>query len=262
MSEHGGTPLGPRRRPGRPPGPSQAARLRARLVEEAGQLYAAGGHARISFASVAQSTGLTKATVFHYFPKKDALLRAVFEAFGERLERAAENWFDPPPASHAARLERLVQSLVDFYGRDPLNARILCHGLLETQFAPGGRRAVGAVIGTSSPPHPAPTMTAGGLAAPPVFDHFVRRFVEFIEAGIAAGEFYPDRPLATIMTIGGIVLFEFMLPDQGRQYRAGADGRVSLAARGQEMAAVINRAVVRPGVRWRRRSRPQRSARG
>lgn len=232
MIERCGPPLGPRRRPGRPPGPSQAAQLRARLVDEASRLYAAGGHGRISFARVAERTGLTKATVFHYFPNKDALLRALFEAFGERLERAAENWFDPPPASHAARLERLVESLVEFYGRDPLHARILCHGLLEAERL-GPWRA--------------------GAPAPPVFDRFVRRFVEFVAGGVAAGEFYPDRPMATMMAIGGIVLFEFMLPDGGRAYRDGAAGRVSLAQRGREMGAVINRAVVRPRVRLRRR---------
>jgi TetR/AcrR family transcriptional repressor of nem operon len=231
MSGGPGSPSGPRRRPGRPPGPSQAAHLRARLVDEASQLYADGGYARISFATLAERAGLTKATVFHYFPTKAALLRAVFESFGERLERAAENWFDPPPDSHAARLDRLVESLVEFYGRDPLNARILCHGLLATALAPP---------------------RAAAAPAPLVFDRFVRRFVEFVGAGSAAGEFYPDRPMATIMTIGGIILFEFMLPDQGRAFRAGAAGRVSLTERGREMAAAITRAVVRPGVRLRR----------
>lgn len=235
MSTGGGPPLSPRRRPGRPPGPSQATLLRVRLVDEASQLYAAGGRARISFATVAERIGLTKPTVFHYFPNKDALLRAVFDAFGERLERAAENWFDPPPATHAARLERLVASLVEFYGRDPLNARVLCHGLLEAERLVPRR--------------------ADGTDLPPVFDHFVRRFAEFISAGIKAGEFYNERPMATIMAIGGIVLFEFMLPDQGRQYRAGAAGTVTLAQRGREMAAVINRAVVRPAARLRRSSR-------
>jgi AcrR family transcriptional regulator len=234
MSGGSGLPAGPRRRPGRPPGPSQAALLRARLVDEASRLYADGGYARISFATVAERAGLTKATVFHYFPTKDALLDAVFESFGERLARAAENWFDPPPDSYAARLERLVESLVKFYGRDPLNARILCHGLLHTELGP---------------------RAATGTPAPAVFDHLVRRFVEFVTAGIAAGEFYPDRPMATIMAIGGIVLFELMLPDQGRAFRAGAAGRLSLKERGREMAAVITRAVVRPGVRLRRRGR-------
>ena len=235
MTDRAAPPGAPRRRPGRPAGPSQATRLRARLVDEASHLYADGGYARISFALVAERTGMTKATVFHYFPNKEALLRAVFEAFGERLERAAENWFDPPPASHAARLERLVASLVEFYGRDPLNARILCHGLLEAT-----RRG---------------PWTVGGATTLPVFDHFVRRFVEFVASGVAAGEFHPDRPLATIMAIGGIILFEFMLPDQGRQFREDTDGRVGLRERGQEMAAVVNRAVVRPAERLRRRGR-------
>jgi AcrR family transcriptional regulator len=235
MTLRAAPPAAPRRRPGRPPGPSQAAHLRARLIDEASRLYAAGGYAHIRFATVAERSGLTKATVFHYFRNKEALLRAVFDAFGERLERAAENWFDPPPSSHAARLERLIASLVEFYGRDPLNARILCHGLLEAE-----RLAV---------------WSAGDPALPPVFDHFVRRFVAFIASGIAAGEFFPERPMATIMAIGGVVLFEFMLPDQGRRYRAGAAGHVSLAERGREMAALITRAVVRPGTRLRRRGR-------
>ncbi len=223
--------VAPRRRPGRPPGPSQAAQLRSRLIEEASRLYAAGGYSGISFATVAERTGLTKATVFHYFHNKEALLRSVFDAMGERLERAAEGWFDPPPASHAGRLERLVESLVDFYGRDPLNARILCHGLLEAEHL-----AAASFIATPMPP---------------VFDRFVRRFVAFIADGVAAGEFYPDRPLATIMAIGGIILFEFMLPDRGRQFRAA----ISLEERTREMAAVINRAIVRPGVRLQRSGR-------
>jgi hypothetical protein len=77
------------------------------------------------------------------------------------------------------------------------------------------------------------------------------RFGEFIEAGIKAGEFHPGRPMATIMTIGGIILFEFMLPDRGRFLL----GEVPLSERRAEMAAVINRAVVRPSARIRGQSK-------
>ncbi|HSP98558.1 MAG TPA: TetR/AcrR family transcriptional regulator [Candidatus Dormibacteraeota bacterium] len=229
----------PRRGPGRPRGPSQAAQLRARLIDEASRLYADGGATGLSFAIVAARTGLTKPTVFHYFPNKGALLRAVFDALGERLQRAAENWFDPPPASYAARLDQLIAALVEFYGRDPINARILCHGLLEAERL-------------------APWRTAG-TAAPPVFDHFVRRFIRFIADGAAAGEFHPDRPMAIIMAIGGVVLFEFMLPDRGRQFRSGAFGATSLETRAAEMATVIRRAVVRPRVRLARSRRIDRN---
>jgi AcrR family transcriptional regulator len=217
------------RRPGRPRGPSQAERLRQDLIGEASELYAHGGYAGISFATLAERTGLTKATVFHYFARKESLVFAVFEALGARLESATLGLFDPPPASYAARLERIVRSLVDFYGDDPLNARILCQGFLE------GDRLV-------------PAGAASG-ATPALFARFVRRFAEFVQAGIDAGELYPARPMATIMTIGGVILFEFMLPDRGRQLV----GEVALSDRSSEMAAVIARAVVRPGVRIGRR---------
>ncbi|MEO8601673.1 MAG: TetR/AcrR family transcriptional regulator [bacterium] len=212
-----------RRRIGRPRGPSQAAQLRTPLIAEASQLYAAGGYAGLSFAVVGARAGLTKATVFHYFRNKDALLRAVFESFGERLECAAENWFAPPSA-HAARLRQIVLAMVDFYGRQPLNARILCHGLLEAE-------------------HLARWLPTGTPSLAP-FDRFVNRFAAFIASGIAAGEFYPDRPMAMIMTIGGIILFEFMLPHEGRGFRSGIYGEVSLLERAAEMSTVIQRAVV------------------
>ena len=222
----------PRRGPGRPRGPSQAPQLRERLLVEASRLYADGGSAGLSFGLLAARTGLKKATVFHYFPTKTALLWAIFQRLGEALEAAAAGWLAPVasrrPASHAQRLERLIESLVDFYGADPLNARILCQGLLETE-----RLAAAGV--------------AGG-AAEPIFGAFVRRFAAFIEAGIRAGEFHPDRPLATIMSVGGLILFEFMLPPDARLVVGGG---VPLAERKREMVTVVRRAVVRPATRLR-----------
>jgi AcrR family transcriptional regulator len=216
--------VAPRRRPGRPAGPSQATQLRARLVDEASRLYAEGGSRALSFGVVAERTGLTKATVFHYFPNKEALLLAVFETFGQRLEQTALGWFDPPPAAYAARIDRLVSSLIDFYGADPLNARILCHGLLEADARPDWQ-----VRGQR----------------PEVFNHFVQRFTEFVRGGIAAGELYPDRPMALILAIGGIILFEFMLPERGR----GFSPDLSLVERKKEMTRLIRRVVVRPAAR-------------
>jgi AcrR family transcriptional regulator len=226
----------PTRGPGRPPGPSQAKAARARLVAAASEIYASGGDAALSYSVLAERCGLTKATLFHYFPTKDALRFAVFQALGERLEAAAEGWFDPPPASFAARLERLVGALVDFYGADPTNARILCRGLLETTH---GEAAV------------------AGSDAPPVFAHFVRRFTEFVAAGARAGEFHDDRPLATVLSIGGVVLFEFMLPEEGRRRLHGGTPP-ALEARRKEMVALVRRAVVRPAARLAGRRTPRR----
>jgi len=226
MRGRGGAALKPlvRRGPGRPPGPSQAADVRARLVTEASRLYAAGGYAGLSVGTLGRRVGITKASVFHYFPTKDALAVAVFDALGERLEGRAREWFSAPPASCAARLERALRGLVEFYGADPVNAQLVCHGLLEVE------RLV--------------TSPAAGTESLSVFAEFVREFATFIEAGIAAGEFHADRPLGTIVSIGGVVLFECMLPAEARR-RYGGRG-IRFEDRTREVIAFVRRAVVRP----------------
>ena len=219
-----------RRGPGRPPGPSQAADVRARIVAEASRLYAAGGYAGLSFGTLAARVGITKPTVFHYFPTKDALAIAVFDALGERLEGRARAWFDAPPASYAARLERALRGLVEFYGNDPINAQLVCHGLLEVESLR--------------------VRPAAGAESLSVFAEFVREFEAFIEAGIAAGEFHPDRALGTIVSIGGVVLFECMLPAAARRRYGSRD--TTLDDRTREVIAFVSRAVVRTGRRDRR----------
>ncbi|HZR82220.1 MAG TPA: TetR/AcrR family transcriptional regulator [Candidatus Binatia bacterium] len=199
--------------------------LRGRIVAEASRLYADGGDAGLSLALLAERVGVNKATLFHYFANKDALVYAVFESLGERLDAATHGLFDAPPASHAARLDRVIEALVDFYGADPLNARILAHALLESDRvlpSDGGRRD-----------------------AMPVFARFVERFATFIASGVAAGELYPDRPLGSILSIGGAILFELMLPEVGRRlYRD-----VSFEERKRELVRLIRRALVRPAAR-------------
>ena len=224
--------------PGRPPGPSQAADVRARLVTEASRLYAAGGYAGLSFGTLAARVGITKASVFHYFPTKDALAVAVFDALGQRLEGRAHAWFDAPPASYAARLERALAGLVEFYGADPVNAQLVCHGLLEVE-----RLVSSAAAGTESLERLVSSTTAGAESLS-VFAQFVRAFVAFLDGGIAAGEFHDDRPLGTIVSIGGVVLLECMLPGEARRRYGGA--ALSLEARAREVIAFVRRAVVRP----------------
>ena len=211
-----------RRGPGRPPGPSQAADVRARIVAEASRLYAAGGYAGLSFGTLATRVGITKPTVFHYFPTKDELAIAVFDALGARLEGRAHEWFAAPPASYAARLDKALRGLIEFYGQDPVNAQIVCHGLLEVERV-------------------AKRSDAEDLS---VFAEFVREFVAFLDAGIAAGEFHDDRPLGTIVSIGGVVLFECMLPPGTRKRYGGRD--LTHDDRTREVIAFVRRAVVRP----------------
>jgi AcrR family transcriptional regulator len=213
----------PGRGPGRPPGQSQAPVLRERIVAEASRLYAEGGNAGVSLGVLAERVGLNKARLFHYFENKEMLVYAVFESLGERLEAATAGLIDAPPASIADRHERVVESLVDFYGTDPVNARILAHALLEAD------RVLAASAGRP-----------GARDATPVFAGFVQRFAQFMADGAAAGEFYPDRPLGTILSLGGAILFELMLPEVGRRlYRD-----VSFEDRKRELVRLARRAVL------------------
>ncbi|GIW40364.1 MAG: hypothetical protein KatS3mg076_0941 [Candidatus Binatia bacterium] len=218
-----------RRRPGRPPGPSQAPELRRKLLEEALRLYAAGGYRGLSFSVLAERAGLQKPTVFHYFSNKDALLSAVFGALGDELEQRVLDAIEPPPASFAGRLERLTERLVDFYGREPVHARVLCHGLLEVERAPH-------LVGES---------------AHPVFARFVRALLDFFAGGSRAGEFYPERPAALVSALGGLVLFEFMLPEHGRRIFGEEELGFPLERRKKEIVDFVRRVAVRPEARLR-----------
>jgi AcrR family transcriptional regulator len=191
--------------------------LREALVAAASRQYAAGGRGGISFAALADDVGIHKATVFHYFPTKTAIVQAVFTALGTQLTAHHDDWFAAPPAAYAARLDRAVRALVDFYERQPLYARIICHGLLEV----------------SPPPPDAPD---------PALATFVTRFVAFVRAGIAAGEFHAADPAGVMMMIGGVILFEVMLPPEVRRVY----GRVNRStARRDDVVAFVRRAVVK-----------------
>ena len=196
--------------------------MRARLVDAAALRYAQGGWGGLSYGTLAADTGLRKATLFHYFPTKDALVHAVFERLAHQLEACTEAWFQPSTESFAARLDRIVAEFVDLYGAEPVNARIVCQGLLGVErLLPDG----------------------AGL---PVFERLVGELVAFMEQGIAAGAFVPARPLGLIMAIGGVVLFEAMVPTEAQRTFAGRSGvETALAARRGEVVAFVRRAVLR-----------------
>jgi len=192
--------------------------IREALIAAATRQYAEAGRAGISFSALASAVGLRKATVFHYFPTKDAVVDAVFAALGARLAERREAWFGGRPGSYARQLERVVGELVDFYDDDPVRARVICHGLLEAR-------------ATSGSPEPS-------LAA------FVAAFAGFLRAGVAAGELEPGEPAGTMMAIGGVVLFEVMIPPEARR----AYGRSSRSARRRaEVVAFVRRALATEG---------------
>lgn len=70
------------------PAPSPA--RRERLVVAAETLFSRHGLKAVTMAAIAAEAGLAKATVYAYFPDKEALFRAVAERFAEALLAAVE----------------------------------------------------------------------------------------------------------------------------------------------------------------------------
>lgn len=88
--------------------PGADAGSRTRIVDGALALMSAQGSAAVSMRQVAAAAGVNVATIYHYFPSKADLLRAVIEErrYPDRL--AAERPAVPADASPAERLVALA----------------------------------------------------------------------------------------------------------------------------------------------------------
>lgn len=82
---------------------------RTRILDAALELMAEQGASTTSMRQLAGSCGINVATLYHYFPSKSALLRAVLEerAYGEELASMA----DPPVTRRGAPATRLTNLL-------------------------------------------------------------------------------------------------------------------------------------------------------
>jgi AcrR family transcriptional regulator len=70
-------------------------RTRRRILDAAGQCFAARGYAKTTVEEIASRAGVSKALVYHHFSGKEEILDAV-------LERTLDAW------SHATRLEAML----------------------------------------------------------------------------------------------------------------------------------------------------------
>ena len=115
-----------RRRPGRPRQPVGV----ASLVAAARDCFAEGGYSGTSLSQVATRTGITKASIFHHFPSKEALYLAVIgDVLGElgTLVLAA----GMEQGDHVERLDRLGILVVDYLGSHPGAACLLMREIIN-----------------------------------------------------------------------------------------------------------------------------------
>jgi AcrR family transcriptional regulator len=96
---------------------------RERILKAAQQLFAQRGYAAVSMRALAQAADLSPATLYHYFPNKEALLRELAFAIAERFMRRVEGIVEAP-LEVTYKLERFCQAHLEVLLEDPAQAGI------------------------------------------------------------------------------------------------------------------------------------------
>ncbi|WP_417681859.1 TetR/AcrR family transcriptional regulator [Roseibium sp.] len=84
------------------------------ILESAAAVFAEQGMEKASMSLVANSAGVSKSLLYHYYPAKDALIFAIIQSHLEDLDAAVEA-ADDPKASPEDRLHALVRITLENY---------------------------------------------------------------------------------------------------------------------------------------------------
>jgi AcrR family transcriptional regulator len=84
--------------------PERSAEMRARLIAAARALFVAEGYAATSTPALVSKAGVTRGALYHHFPDKQAVFRAVVEAESAAVADA----IDAAEGSNMSAMERLL----------------------------------------------------------------------------------------------------------------------------------------------------------
>tara|TARA_B100000925_G_C21948199_1_gene447722 strand:- start:161 stop:793 length:633 start_codon:yes stop_codon:yes gene_type:complete len=114
------------RGPGRPKTPIE----KTTLLALARQLFAQKGYAGTSMMSIADAAGISKASVFHHYPSKEALylaaLNTILEEMGTFIEQAKTTYHQGVEG-----LDKLTDAVIDYFATHPQAAKLLLYELLS-----------------------------------------------------------------------------------------------------------------------------------
>jgi AcrR family transcriptional regulator len=90
---------------------------RTTILASAMRLLERGGQEAVTMRRVAKAVGVTAMAIYHHFPDRDALLRALADVESDRIAALFGSW--PARGSPRARLRRMAESYVDYAFRRP-----------------------------------------------------------------------------------------------------------------------------------------------
>ena len=169
---------------------------REKILEAAEPLFARRGFAGVGLSEVAEAAGLGKSSLFHHFKSKVALYAAVvgrlMDEIDSRMTRALATGGDP-----LARIDRWLDTLIDFLGENPSHARLLLRSLFEDDDLTGSSEEEQHVDAT--------TGRILGAAA------------NLLREGMAAGQLRAANIGHTLQSLIGLTVFHFASGELGEE---------------------------------------------
>src|SRR5262245_57245573 len=87
-------------------------KTRTKIVAAAWRLLERGGPPALSMRRVAKAVGITAMAIYHHFPDRDALLRALADAEADRIGALFDRW--QTRGSPVQRLRKMTESYLDY----------------------------------------------------------------------------------------------------------------------------------------------------
>jgi AcrR family transcriptional regulator len=198
----------------------RGAMSRAALMSSARKLFAERGFHGTSVGDIADAAGLRKPSLFHHFPTKEALYRAVMDELIGQVGAAILGGAHAT-GTYPERLDAVNDTLSDFFASHQESARLLFREALEP----------GAVMGEHGVTSSISVLEAAAA---------------FLAEGMKAGDFAQQDPKQLVLSLTGLHLTFFAIaplasPFVGASvFGEGAAPRKA-AVRAQARALVLKR---------------------
>jgi AcrR family transcriptional regulator len=189
---------------------------RTTIVEEAIRAFGREGYQGASLDLIAQGVGIRKQTLLYYFPTKDHLLEACLAAAGQRVAEEIAVALEGPaePGERAERVIRSVYALAEEWPEFPMFIR------------------------------------EAGRLGPTAFERFAgaldplrERAVEFLQAGMDAGQIRKQDPVLLLFTLYTAVIGSLTEASVLSAFVGADDARSSLKRREDEVVAFVRAAL-------------------
>jgi AcrR family transcriptional regulator len=199
---------------------------REKILDVAELRFAQRGYAGVGLREVAEAAGLGKSSLFHHFKSKAALYLAVLDRVLERMRRRMEPSLQGG-GDAVARLDRVIEELVDALAERPTSARLLLRALFEDDDLP-----------------------EEGLPEAESFERTLAAFVASLERllqeGVAQGAFRELDAAHTLQTLIGATIYHFASGEFGESLLGGPlFAAEAVARRKAEVLAFIHHGILR-----------------